>query len=191
MSKVDIWMPLYIGDYLSDTMRLTTEQHGAYLLLLMEHWIAESLPDDEEELSLIARMSIERWRECWVKLEKFFTKKGGKLYNNRVVSEIEKAKSRRDSASENGKKGGRPRKNDNPEKTHGFPEGKPTDNPDHNPQESSSPSPSPSSLSLQSSPPAPAQTLPPCQEGIGTNLPTEYIRVDEKTGEILEMGGLQ
>lgn len=144
-------MPLYIGDYLADTMRLTTEQHGAYLLLLMQYWRCGCLPDDDGELSAITKLPIDSWVKMRPKLARFFSVEGGFWTQKRVEKERAAAESRRLSAQENGKKGGRPRgakkptKNPeaNPQKTRSFSGGEPTANPDGNPQKSSSPSPSP------------------------------------------------
>lgn len=36
--EVDIWMPVYIGDMLAKTTRMTTEQIGASFLVLMDYW---------------------------------------------------------------------------------------------------------------------------------------------------------
>jgi uncharacterized protein YdaU (DUF1376 family) len=57
-------LPLFTDAYLADTRHLSTEQHGAYLLLLMEAWRrpACSLPDDDELLARLACMSMESWQ---------------------------------------------------------------------------------------------------------------------------------
>jgi uncharacterized protein YdaU (DUF1376 family) len=66
------WMPLYVADFLADTMHLNAAQTGAYLLLIMHYWQHECLPDDDCKLSRIARMRIEDWRRHRGTIEPFF-----------------------------------------------------------------------------------------------------------------------
>jgi uncharacterized protein YdaU (DUF1376 family) len=93
MSKVDVWMPLYIGDYMADTMRLTTLQHGAYLLLIMEYWRQGPLPNDEEGLASAAKLDLATWRKSvWPALSRFFTTAAdGLLHQKRIDEERERA----------------------------------------------------------------------------------------------------
>lgn len=102
--KVGIWMPLYIGDYLADTMHLTTEQHGAYLLLIMAYWKnGRALPSNDQQLAAICRMPIDAWSNAKAVLADFFdTTEDGKWINHRVEKEIsgagEKKQKARDKA---------------------------------------------------------------------------------------------
>lgn len=66
------WMPLDIGDYLEDTGHLTTVQHGAYMLLIMEYWKRGGLPDDDRKLAAFARMTPDQWAEHRDTLADFF-----------------------------------------------------------------------------------------------------------------------
>lgn len=90
-SDVDNWMPLWIGDYLADTMHLTTEQHGAYLLLLMHQWKQGELPDDDVVLATITRLPAAAWRRCRPVLERFFTVADGQWVQGRAAREKERA----------------------------------------------------------------------------------------------------
>ena len=68
------WMPLYPGDYLRDTMGLTTEQHGAYMLLIMAYWSnGGPLPDDDQYLASVTRLTMERWLTYRPIMEGYFT----------------------------------------------------------------------------------------------------------------------
>jgi uncharacterized protein YdaU (DUF1376 family) len=55
-NKVDIWMPLYIGDYLADTGHLDAERSGCYLHWIMHYWRTGPLPNDIETLVLIGKL---------------------------------------------------------------------------------------------------------------------------------------
>ncbi|TPN26607.1 DUF1376 domain-containing protein [Mesorhizobium sp. B2-3-3] len=59
------YMPFWVDDYQRDTRHLTTEEHGAYLLLLMAAWASptNSLPDDDDMLARVAGVSTARWRK--------------------------------------------------------------------------------------------------------------------------------
>jgi uncharacterized protein YdaU (DUF1376 family) len=80
-------MPLYVGDYLGDTGHLTTAQHGAYLLLMMHYWRKGELPDDDRQLSKIAKLPLKTWCECRPILQDFFHD-GWK--HKRIDAELEK-----------------------------------------------------------------------------------------------------
>lgn len=91
-------MPLYIADYLADTSRLTTEQHGAYLLLLIDYWRNGSLPDNDAILAQITRLSPDAWSNARSILQAYFKHDDGRWVHGRVESELAKAKESRDKA---------------------------------------------------------------------------------------------
>lgn len=72
MSADNAWMPLYVGDYLADTMHLSGAEHGAYLLLLMHAWRTGPLPDDNTRLAAIARTEPSSWRRMASSIRAFF-----------------------------------------------------------------------------------------------------------------------
>lgn len=104
MSRVDAWMPLYIGDYLSDTMHLTCEQSGAYLHLIMHYWRAGSLPDNDVALAQVARLPVKAWKAHRTILEPFFRIEEGRWTHKRIDAEREKTAKVKERYSERGQK---------------------------------------------------------------------------------------
>ena len=106
MSKTDFWMPLYIADYLGDTMHLNTTQHGAYLLLLMHHWRNGPLPIDDAQLASIARTDLATWKKSIASVVmRFFNKSDEGWSQKRLMSEREFASDLTDKRSVAGRAG--------------------------------------------------------------------------------------
>lgn len=84
-------MPLFIGDYLGDTQRLTTEQHGAYLLMIFDYWRNGPLPDDDAALQQVTRLDRAGWKRNRPSLERFFEVSGGIWTHGRIEQEMANA----------------------------------------------------------------------------------------------------
>src|SRR5271165_4393376 len=103
--KIDIYLPLFVGDYLSSTSHLTAVEHGAYLLLLMHEWKNGPLPADEEILRRIARVERGAWSTAYALLKPFFRiADDGRFYQARLEEERERCMKIRESRSDHGKR---------------------------------------------------------------------------------------
>jgi uncharacterized protein YdaU (DUF1376 family) len=81
-------MPLYVADYLADTAHLSAAEHGAYLLLIMHYWTKGKLPDDEESMRRITRLTSRQWSQSHDVLRSLF---GDKWSHKRIDKELGKA----------------------------------------------------------------------------------------------------
>ncbi|WP_163150427.1 YdaU family protein [Bradyrhizobium uaiense] len=100
------WFPFYVGDYVRDTGRLTTEGHGAYLLLMLDYWANGAPPDDDEILASIARLSLEAWLKLRSKLVPFFSITDGRWTHKRIEKERQIAAEKHEKRVTAGKAGG-------------------------------------------------------------------------------------
>ncbi|WP_341959220.1 DUF1376 domain-containing protein [Pseudomonas sp. RC10] len=82
------YMQLYVADYLADTMHLTTEEHGAYLLLIFNYW-QTGKPIPKGRLSRIARVPVDRWKDIESALSEFFEDDGEQWIHLRIERDIE------------------------------------------------------------------------------------------------------
>lgn len=102
------FMQLYVADYLGDTRHLTTEQHGAYLLLLMTMWRSDGvLSSDPAKLARIAGLTVARWRKIGDDVLAFFTPCEGGLTQGRLAAELTIADEKSAKNAQAGRLGGR------------------------------------------------------------------------------------
>lgn len=112
----------HLGDYAKDTGHLSILEHGAYTLLLDRYYSTEAGIPETQAFRLARARTPEEREAVEVVLAEFFELIDGVWINRRADEEIQKAKVRIEAAKENGRKGGRPKKNptETQEKPTGF-----------------------------------------------------------------------
>lgn len=88
--KFTKFVPLYIRDYRADTGHLTLEQHGAYLLLLMEQWERGSIANDDYALRKIL-LGNTATEDVLQVIDDFFTEDDVGFVQPRLKAERQKA----------------------------------------------------------------------------------------------------
>lgn len=101
------FMQLYVADYLGDTRHLTTEQHGAYLLMLMTMWRSGGrLPNNPRKLARVTGCTVSRWAKISPDVMAFFDVDGDDIVNSRLTFELEKAQEKSIKRAKAGTRGG-------------------------------------------------------------------------------------
>ncbi len=95
----------YADDFIAGTAILSTEEVGAYILLLCHQWNCGSLPDNDILIRRIARLTQ---AFDLANLRSKFKAVDGVLKNDRMERERDKQMQYREKQAKNGKMGGRP-----------------------------------------------------------------------------------
>jgi uncharacterized protein YdaU (DUF1376 family) len=86
------YMPMYWGDFLSDTTHLDGIQTGIYLLLLGNMWIRRGwVPDDDEQIARMCRIDVAAWQAVKPAIRPFLILKEGRFSQKRLLDEKRKA----------------------------------------------------------------------------------------------------
>lgn len=101
------FMPLWVSDFLGDTLDLDAKEIGAYMLLLMAMWQRKGrLPADPRKLQRVARVGRD-WPRIWEALERYFITEGDQITNKRLLAELQKVDTKRAVNAQSGARGGR------------------------------------------------------------------------------------
>ena len=102
------FMPLWVSDFLGDTLDLDATEIGAYMLLLMAQWNrdGDSLPNDTKKLQRVARCG-RNWPSVWGSIERFFKTDENGVYSKRLRLEAQNVAAKREVNARNGSLGGK------------------------------------------------------------------------------------
>lgn len=164
---------LYIGDYQRDTAHLSIAEHGAYLLMLQHYYATERpLPMGKALHRMLRAQGKAEVDAIDAVVSAFWQETPQGLVNARADQEIAKSDHQRSVNREQGKRGGRPKRNRSEQETDSVsdsvpksvsqsePNGNPNQTPDTNNQRIPSP-PTPSSVTKPDKPPEAARVLLP------------------------------
>lgn len=99
-------MPLWVADFVGDTLDLDAKEVGAYLLILMTMWGRDGyLPNDEKKLQRVARCGRD-WPRVWAAIGHYFTVDGGLITQGRLLKEAQKVAAKREVNAQSGARGG-------------------------------------------------------------------------------------
>lgn len=135
------YFKFHIGDYRRETQHLTLLEHGVYMSLMSTYYTNEKpLPKDERQLFRLAGARTDDEKQAVLDIvNEFFKPTETHWVHSRIDFELSEYHAKAEVNRENGKKGGRPRKNQdkNPngfnsveEKTQTVSEPKPNSNPE-------------------------------------------------------------
>ncbi len=98
---------MYWSSYLADTRRLSTLEHGAYMLLIAEYWQSgKPLPDDDGVLARVAGLTKAKWLSIRATIAAFFVVADSLWTHGRVEEELQIAQDRYERRSAAGHRGG-------------------------------------------------------------------------------------
>ncbi len=98
------WMPFYVADYLAATRRLTTLEHGCYMLLIMEYWQHGGLPKADQRLARIVQLSDREWAKVRPIVKSFFDED---WRHKRIDAELAKSTAKNEARINAGRIGGK------------------------------------------------------------------------------------
>ena len=99
------WFPIEPAAFLSDSLvdQMTTLELGACFRLLCRQWIDGDLPDDQEQLRRLARLSKPEMDDAWEVIQRFFPVsaegKRANRYANKRRKDVEVTLSKRHDAA--------------------------------------------------------------------------------------------